>query len=197
MARSGGFNVPADYFRSSAMPAPVPATPALPKTRWPLYAVMAAVATGVGVMGVVLVKGGNSTASSLPPATTTVATTAAPVPVPPLPSATLAPVASAAPAVTHQVLVSVLPVDATITRDGQDLGTSPVALSLADGVTANLVVSRKGYTTKTVPVDPSQPKVIIKLDGIMGPAAVGGGPAPKPKGGGGGIDDVGDPFAKH
>src|SRR5271165_2665790 len=59
MARSGGFNVPADYFRSSGMPAPVPASPALPKTRWPLYAVIAAVATGIGVVGVVLSRGGN------------------------------------------------------------------------------------------------------------------------------------------
>src|SRR5215472_6726800 len=42
MARSGGFNVPADYFRSSLMPAPVPASPALPKARWPLYAVIGA-----------------------------------------------------------------------------------------------------------------------------------------------------------
>src|SRR3984957_10735880 len=61
MARSGGFNVPADYFRSSAMPAPVPATPALPKSRWPLYAVIAAVATGVGLVGVVMARGGKST----------------------------------------------------------------------------------------------------------------------------------------
>jgi hypothetical protein len=149
-------------------------------------------------MGVVLVKGGNSTASSRPPATTPVATTAASVVAPPLPSATLAPVASTAPAVTHQVLVSVLPADATITRDGVDLGSSPVALSLADGTIAGLVVSKKGYATKNVPVDSSQPKVAIKLDPMMGPAAVGAGPAPKPKGGGGGgIDDVGDPFAKH
>src|SRR5208283_1851325 len=86
MARSGGFNVPADYFRSSAMPAPVPASPALPKTRWPLYATIAAVATGIGVVGVVLARGGNSTASAPPPATTTAATTAAPVQ-PPVPSA--------------------------------------------------------------------------------------------------------------
>src|SRR5579863_8760270 len=50
MARSGGFNVPADYFRSTAMPAPVPASPSVPMKRWPLYAVIAAVATGVGVV---------------------------------------------------------------------------------------------------------------------------------------------------
>src|SRR5450755_161129 len=45
MARSGGFNVPADYFRSSAMPAPVPGSPATRVPRWPLFAVIAAVAT--------------------------------------------------------------------------------------------------------------------------------------------------------
>src|SRR5579872_145683 len=63
MARSGGFNVPADYFRSSAMPAPVPATPALPKQRWPLYAVIGAVATLVGIVAVVLAKGGGNGAA--------------------------------------------------------------------------------------------------------------------------------------
>ncbi len=205
MARSGGFNVPADYFRASAMPAPVPASPALPKTRWPLYAVIAAVATGIGVVGVVMARGGSSKASAPPPevATTTLAatvTTAAPAPTPPLPSA-LAPVPSAA-AAKHEVLVSVLPVDATITRDGTDLGTSPVALELPDGATASLVVARKGYKTSTITVDATQPKVIIKLDAAPGaaPAWTGGGAAAKPKpagGGGGGIDDVGDPFAKH
>ena len=45
MARSGGFNVPADYFRSSAMPAPVPGVAERPSKRWPLYAVIGAVAT--------------------------------------------------------------------------------------------------------------------------------------------------------
>jgi tRNA A-37 threonylcarbamoyl transferase component Bud32 len=196
MARSGGFNVPADYFRSSGMPAPVPATPALPKQRWPLYAVIGAVATLVGIVGVVLARGGNSTAhpGPTPPATTSVAT-AAPVPTPPLPSATLAPTASSAPA--HQVLVSVVPPDAAITRDGQSLGTSPVALALADGEVANLVITRRGFQQKTVGVDATQPKVSLKLDRDFGPAppAGAGGGAKKPPGGGG-IDDVGDPF-KH
>src|ERR1700722_1332145 len=54
MTRSGGFNVPADYFRSSAMPAPVPASPAIPKKRWPLYAVIMAVGTMLGIVGMVL-----------------------------------------------------------------------------------------------------------------------------------------------
>jgi len=56
MARSGGFNVPADYFRASAMPEPVPGSPLVPKKRWPLYATIAAVATLVGVVAVVVAR---------------------------------------------------------------------------------------------------------------------------------------------
>src|SRR5580658_2706858 len=47
MARSGGFNIPADYVRVSAMPAPVPATPAgVPKKgRLPLLVAIGVVAS--------------------------------------------------------------------------------------------------------------------------------------------------------
>jgi serine/threonine-protein kinase len=198
MARSGGFNVPADYFRSSAMPAPVPATPALPKSRTPLYVAVAAVATVLGVGAFIVMRGGNSHATTPPPPTTTAASVAPPVPTPPLPSAALIPVASAATPAMHTILVSVTPADATITRDGQDLGTSPVALQLADGAIAALVVSKKGFKTANVPVDTSQPKVSVKLEWAFGGGGAGPAPAAKPKGGGGGgIDDVGDPFAKH
>ena len=200
MARSGGFNVPADYFRSSAMPAPVPATPALPKARWPLYATIGAVATLVGIVSVVVVgRSGSSTAGTLPAAGPSLPATATPIPAP---SAPAAPTPSAAPAsaVVRQVLVSVLPVDATITRDGQSIGTSPVALSLGSGEAASLTVSHKGFKDKTVSVDASQPKVIVKLERDFGPATGGGGaakPRPPAGGAGAGIDDVGDPFAKH
>jgi serine/threonine-protein kinase len=203
MARSGGFNVPADYFRSTAMPAPVPASPAgLPKKRWPLYAVIAAVGTAVGVVAVVLVgKGGGGDAAHATPSSTPAASAVATATAPPQPSAALAPApsASAAP-VLHEILVSVVPPDATLTRDGKDLGGAPVALHLGDGEVANLVITRKGYKTKTVPIDTSDPKVTITLESAFaGPARPAGGGA-KPAGGGssGGIDDVGDPFAhKH
>ena len=196
MARSGGFNVPADYFRSSGMPAPVPASPAgVPKKRWPLVAVIAAVATGLGIIGVVMARGGSSTANTLP-ATATVSAK----PVPTVPAVPSAPVVLAAPSasvgVTHQVLVSVVPDSATILRDGVDLGSSPVALSLADGETANLIIARKGFVPKTIAVDGSQAKVALKLDRDFGPPVPMGGGGPKKPTGGGGIDDVGDPF-KH
>jgi serine/threonine-protein kinase len=200
MARSGGFNVPADYFRSSAMPAPVPASPALPKERWPLYAVIGAVATILGVVVIVLVarSGGGSVAQATPSSTgatmNATATATAPATAPQVPSAP--PSASlAAPApVLHEVLISVVPLDATLTRDGKDLGGAPVALHLADGETAKLVVSRKGFKTKTVSVGGNDVKVTVQLESAFSPAPKAGG-ASRPAGGGG-IDDVGDPFAK-
>src|SRR6202142_3191929 len=54
MARSGGFNVPADYFRATGMPAPVPGSPLMQRQRWPLYATIAAGATLVGLVGGIL-----------------------------------------------------------------------------------------------------------------------------------------------
>jgi len=195
MARSGGFNVPADYFRSSAMPAPVPGSPATRAPRWPLFAVMGAVATILGIIGVIFAArstGGNAHATPSSTSTamvTTAATTAAP------PPATLAPTTTAAP-VLHEVLVSVTPTDATLTRDGKDLGSSPVALHLGDGESVKVVVAHKGFKTKTVTIDGGDAKVAVTLESIFGPpprAGAGGG-TPKPAGGG--IDDVGDPFAK-
>ncbi|HEX3345954.1 MAG TPA: hypothetical protein VHS09_15325, partial [Polyangiaceae bacterium] len=195
MARSGGFNVPADYFRSSAMPAPVPGSPAGRPARWPIFAVIGAVATIVAIVGIVMVarsSGGSAQAtpsSTVPVAVTTTAPTAPP------PTATLAPPPSAAP-VMHEVLVSVMPPDATLTRDGKDLGGAPVALHLGDGERATLVITHKGYKPKTVTVDASDEKVAVQLEGVFGPPPRGGAGAGAGKPGGGGIDDVGDPFAK-
>ena len=197
MARSGGFNVPADYFRSAGMPEPVPASPPLPVRRWPLYAVIAAVGTGVAAMGVVVIARTTSSGAQTRPPITAVAPVAAPPPPPP--SAVLLPPPATTP-VAREVLVSVVPGDATITRDGKDLGPQPLALHLADGETASLVVSRKGFKAKTVTIDGANPRQSIALD-----SASGGGPAPRAAGGGAkpasgpafsGIDDVGDPFAK-
>jgi len=198
MARSGGFNVPADYFRSSAMPAPVPGSPAGHSARWPLYAVIGAVGTILGTILVVLLARsvGWNTAHATPSSLATLGT-AGPVAAPPAtlpnapPSTTLAPPAPTAP-VLHEVLVSVTPTDATLTRDGQDLGGAPAAVHLADGESAMLVISRRGYKTKTVRIDGGDSKIAVALEGAFGPPPKGA--APKPMGGG--IDDVGDPFAK-
>jgi tRNA A-37 threonylcarbamoyl transferase component Bud32 len=200
MARSGGFNVPADYFHATGMPALVPASPREGKKRWPLYATMGAVATLLGVVGVVVARSTNSGAQTAPAglvvATTAIppATALAPVALPAAPVALpVAPVESVARA-TREVLVSVVPGDATVTRDGADLGQQPFALHLADGESATLVIARKGYRTKTVKIDGSAPRQFFALDLISAPVAPPRPAAAPPAAGG--IDDVGDPFAK-
>jgi hypothetical protein len=98
----------------------------------------------------------------------------------------------------HEVLVSAVPPDATLARDGQDLGIAPVVLHLADGEVASLTVSHKGYKTKNVTVDPSGPRQTVTLEPAWAPPAhsvkapASAAPAPRV----GGLDDVGDPFAK-
>jgi serine/threonine-protein kinase len=191
MARSGGFNVPADYFRSSAMPAPVPGRPPSTKQRWPLYATIGAVGSAVGIVAVVLSRSPSSTAQ-VPAATSAPVVVAPPVTAPPE-SASAAPVVSAPAPVLHDVLVTVAPSDANVFRDGKDLGPAPIILRLGDGETASLVLTHKGYRPKTVSVDPTTPRQSFALDTAYTPSAR---PVSAAPAGGGGIDDVGDPFAK-
>jgi serine/threonine-protein kinase len=201
MARSGGFNVPADYFRNSRMPPPVPATPASRKQRWPLYAAIGAGAMGaIAVVGIMLAHGGSDAAHAQPavrPSAVAAAASSPPAVTAP-PVAPLATTTAAAPQ-THQVLVSVIPPDAAISRDGKDLGGAPVALDLADGTEATLVFTRKGYKTKTVTVGPDAPKLTVTLESAAQPFVPRSGSGPKrpPSGGGGGGSDDSDPFTHH
>jgi serine/threonine-protein kinase len=200
MARSGAFHVPSDYFRSPGMPEPVPAEPTtLPRERWPLYAVIGAVATVIGVVGVVVfAKNPTSTAQALPSATTaSLPSQISPnVPIPP---PVLAPAAQPSPSASamREILVSVVPADATLAQDGTELGQGPVALHLADGQAATLVVTRKGYKTKTVTIDASEPKQTITLEAAWASPNHPPKPQTAPAPNSAGLDDVGDPFAKH
>ncbi len=62
MSRSGGFNVPADYFNKSHMPEPVPASPASQrhKSKWPLFAGLAGVLAAVAIVGAIFAKSSQS-----------------------------------------------------------------------------------------------------------------------------------------
>ena len=198
MARSGAFNVPSDYFRASGMPAPVPAEPAvIPQKRWPLYAVIGAAGTIVGVVGVIVVAKTSGGSAHAQPSATVVAPVVASTTHAVEPAATLAPETTATATPTlREVIVSVVPSDALVTRDGRDLGAAPVPLHLANGEVAALVVSRKGYKTKTQTIDGKDPRQTIALEPMGGPPAHApkGPSTPTPKTG---LDDVGDPFAKH
>ncbi len=204
MARSGAFNLPADYFRSSAMPVPVPGAPPGRAGRWPPFVVVGAVGAFLGLVGIVVVarsagSGGHALASDLSTANGSRALgTASPagglavaVPAPP------ASAVGAAPA-TREVLVNVVPATATITRDGRDLGGTPIALRLAEGETATLVVVRKGYKTKIVTLGGRDPKQTIALEPLP-PSPVKAPATARPQAGEspGALEDVGDPFKKR
>ena len=156
MARSGGFNVPADYFRSSAMPAPVPASPLeIPKrSRWPLYAAIAAVASAVGVVAVVLVaKGGAGTAQATSASNGSTSTQAAASK--PIPSSGVAATAPVKPAV-----LAATPSSAVITRGDKTFG-NPALLDLPDGASTDVVVSADGYLSQTVTLRSGDSKNVV------------------------------------
>jgi hypothetical protein len=63
---------------------------------------------------------------------------------------------------------------------------------LSEGESATLVLTRKGYKTKTAKVDGGTPRQSLALEPVAGPAPKPAIAAPAA----GAIDDVGDPFAK-
>jgi serine/threonine protein kinase len=177
MARSGGFNVPADYFRTSAMPAAVPGSPASTpsRARWPLYTAIAAVATIVGVVAVVLARGGSGNAHpSMPQPPPRASVVAAP------PAVNSAPAASVpAPVEMKACGVSATPSDAVIKRGDETL-TNPAVFTIAAGTSTDLVISREGYETQTITLDAGDSKQ-VKLKRLAPVAVPGGRPPPVAK----------------
>jgi eukaryotic-like serine/threonine-protein kinase len=157
---SGGFNAPADYFRPistsvAAMPGDVNPRPA-----WMAYAGLAVVVAIIGAtIVVVAASGGESVAVA--PATNLASDAAAGEGV------SFGPLASKDHESMHeerkQVLLGVEPVDSKVARDGKDLGSAPIAVELASDERALVTISRDGYTTRTLALDGSQPKVVVKL----------------------------------
>jgi serine/threonine-protein kinase len=197
MSRSGGFNVPADYFRSSAgMPALVPGEPALkPRPRWGLYAGVAGIAAAVALTLGILVQS-QSTGAKAPPAMDATrqgsSNTADPARLAP---AIAAPATTAsAPVPPTDVLLTVDPPDAHVSRDGTDLGELPIAVHLAAHEKATLVITRAGYKTKSVTVDGSDLRMLVRLERVAG-AAKPRGAAPKSTTTSS-IGDFQDPFLK-
>ncbi|MEO6420806.1 MAG: serine/threonine-protein kinase [Polyangiaceae bacterium] len=190
MARSGGFNVPADYFRSAAMPISVPGSP--PRSaapRWPLYALIGTVMTALGVLILAAIISITTTSARTPVAVREIPTAAPPPPVP-------APVVAAP---SKLILLGVEPRDAKLTRAGKDLGTQPLALTMAAGdAPFDIQVSRQGYVTQTIKVDGNEPKPFVKLAPVVVPGKPQVKPAagtqtqtPKPN-----VDEFKDPFLK-
>jgi eukaryotic-like serine/threonine-protein kinase len=173
MSRSGGFNVPADYFAKPHMPEPVPASPVSTrqKSNWPLLAGVAGIAAAIAIVGGIFAKSSQSGAQT--------STTAAAKPEPLQPTSTPSAVAVVAPT-TKQVALAVVPQEAHVFDGESDLGTSPVLLSVADGKVLKLSARMEGYKDLELSIDGSNPRESVKLERL--PPKTGGFVArPQPK----------------
>jgi serine/threonine protein kinase len=194
MSRSGGFNVPADYFAKPQMPEPVPASPASPRrnSKWPLIAGLTGVAAAVAIVAGIFAKSSQSRAQPeglvSPKA----------VPVEPAPSVAAVPETLT---VSKQVALAVVPAEAHVFDGEKDLGTSPVVLEVEEGKTLKLTVRLEGYKDLEHTVDGSKARETIKLEKIptragFTPRAVPKKPDPKnePKPKRGGDSTIVDPW---
>ena len=201
MSRSGGFNVPVDYFKRQ-MPQPVPATPSMSPggrgSRWPLYAGLAGVLAAVAIVVGIFAKSHTSSAIQVPPAVG--AEVNADKQVDPPPAVTEAPAPSAPPVTTKQVVLAAEPIDAHVFRDTEDLGQSPVVISVEEGKSVELEIRRDGYKPEKITLDGAKTREIVKLDKVphagaaayrpAAHAAPAAAPAKKPKTGIGGSEIV-------
>jgi serine/threonine-protein kinase len=166
MSRSGGFNVPADFFKS-AMPVPVPATPPGMDTRprWPLIAGIVSVIAAVGiVIGIFAYSqyGTASTGDRSPSATPSVSATA-PDPTAPAPTA---PATTVAPTAVN-VMVVADPINADILVGDEKVGIAPYVVAVPEGKTLTVTVRANGYHDETIELDGSEKRkdVILRARG--------------------------------
>ena len=164
MARSGGFNVPVDYFKKGQMPQPVPATPSQAPdagSRWPVYAGVAGVLAAIAIVVGIFAKSHTSAAVQAPPPPVVAAE--APAAKPAETTAAAAPSETAAAPAGKQVLLAAEPIDAHVFRDTEDLGQSPVVLTVEDGKPVNLEIRRDGFKPEKITIDGSSAREIVKL----------------------------------
>jgi len=204
MARSGGFNVPVDYFKKGQMPQPVPATPSQPPpsrgSRWPLYAGVAGVLAAIGIVVGIFAKSQSSSAVQTPDARPEVVAPASKTGDSNAANIAAAAVAAVPTASSKQVLLAAEPIDAHVFRAEQDLGQSPVMVPVDAGQSVELEIRRDGYKTEKVTLDGSSTREVVKLGKLAraagpyrpmpGKPVQAGTPAKKPKSAIGGSEIV-------
>ncbi len=184
MARSNGFNVPADYFNTKAqMPAPMPASPpSVPtRSRWPLAAGLAGVGAAVLLVLAIFAKSNKSDASTpnsaLPEKT---ALSAATPPAAALPSPPAAP--ERAPlAATKSVALAVEPLDSHVFSGSKDLGASPVMVDVPTDHPVELEIRHAGYKSARVVLDGAESRKVVALERVGGARPVAHAPVAKTK----------------
>ncbi len=159
MARSGGFNVPADYFKHPST-ALVPATPPAQHKAWPrivwVAGAVAAVGLVAGIFAIAQSTNGAQTptaASSSPPAPPTETVSAPP------------PTATQAAPVAPKMITVLLDSDpsGTATIAGQPPLNLPDNIQVEEGKTVSVKVEKPGFEPQIVEIDGRKPKEMVKL----------------------------------
>ena len=174
MSRSGGFNVPADYFNKAKMPEPVPASPnsAREKSKWPLIAGLAGVAAAVAIVAGIFAKSSQSHAQA--DATAEKPAVAAPLIAP------SAPGAQEPLTMTKQVALAIVPSEAHVYQGDKDLGTSPVLVEVEEGKPLTVSARMEGYKDLDITLDGTKPRESFKLERAARAAGYAA-PRPAPK----------------
>ena len=159
MDRSGGFNVPTDYFRSAAMGAVMrPATNVSPRSRWPLYAGLAGVLAAVAIVIAIFAQSSAGRATQVDHN--------------PIPSL-VPPTVSAAPSaevkrdeahMVREVVLAAQPLDAHGFFGDEDLGQSPIVVGVPESTKKVIEIRRAGFATKAVTLDGSEGRITVVLD---------------------------------
>jgi serine/threonine-protein kinase len=177
MARSGGFNVPHDFFKPIQQ-AIVPATPPVPRKQWPRFVWIAGATAAVGLVTVIIVGGSIVGAGPKPPtvAETEIATAApAPTAAPPAPGPK-----------KSEVFLVWSPSTAVGLRDGVEL-KSPATVVVEDGKPATIEIQADGFEPTTVTLDGTEKakqidlKPIAKTAPRATPVRLPGGPTLQPQ----------------
>ena len=155
MARSGSFNVPADYFKATSA-ALVPGSPQGPRKRLgPRYVALAGIAAAILIVVLVLMRDSTTTAET---------TSANPAASPPEPQPTAAQqTAEVSTPNEIAVLVYAEPTTAVAVIDGDEVNL-PETFPVINGVDFNLEIRAEGYVSQQIVLDGTQAKVRIKLD---------------------------------
>ncbi len=200
MARSGGFNVPADYFKQPNVI--VPATPPTPTKKWGRTVWLAGTAAAVVMVGAVfaiarVTNGANGSptprASAVPAATVVVTVTATAAPVPPKKT-------------TH-VAVGANVETAGVYRDGVLVNKVPADIEVEEGKPVTVEIRADGYEPYPLTLDGSETGKMAKLVPLKGTRPFRPPPSSGDKGkakgattatsSGGGVGDVRDPWGKN
>ena len=190
MGRSGGFNVPADYFRKQQVPGGPTMLPATPQQLRPRNSALKGAIAAAGtvvilVVGVLVATNLRASPKHVLPATADPSGSALPATATAPGSESAAPVTGPDPAtLVRPVVVVTVPTDATVFAGTKNLGISPVTIPVPMDGTVKIRIEHPGYVTKEKTLDGSTTRESISLDRDFGKpnprASAGKGPASPP-----------------